>query len=147
MSSFTSWPVCWLPVSSKTFLFSYYVCHNLILIAIVIFILTKQAFSSLAWSYNELVVKFLLSSLLSKLFGFKYSEFSLAVISWSIANKNCSSFQLFFPNVRLICNVIVLGNLSNIRGTKKEPKYSYLFPKLLSAHTFLSVVSCNSSHI
>ena len=105
--------------------------------------LQKMQFFNLALACNELVVKFLLSSLLSKLFCFKYLKFSLAVISWLTADKNCSMIQFSFPNFRLICNFIMLGNYSNIIDTNKGPKCSKFIPKLLNARTLLSMVSCN----
>ena len=101
-----------------------YVCNSSALVAIMIFALTKHIFFNLAWVCNELVVKFLLFSLLSKLFCFKYSKCSLAVISWLIADKNYSMVQFSFLNFRLISNFILLGNFFNIIGTNKGPKCS-----------------------
>ena len=75
---------------------------------------------------NELVVKVC----------FKYSEFSLAVISWLIADKNCSMFQFFFPYFRLIYNFIVY--FSNITGANKGRNVHSLFLNFLTlVHCFL----------
>ena len=64
------------------------------------------------WGYLYLSHSWILRDF-SCVFCFKYSKFSLAVISWLIAGRNCSMFQFSFPNFWLICNFIVLGNFSN----------------------------------